>query len=148
GMWGIASLIGPTVGGYLTEYTSLSWRACFYIIIPTGLLSAVMIGSSYTEENSRRKAISFNYVGTMILSAALVLLLFTFERSTKLTFGANVAALAICALLFYLFVHNEKNHPEPLFPAELFHNPVVTVATLHGLFAMMALIGTMNFLPL
>ena len=148
GMWGIASLVGPTVGGYLTEYTSLSWRACFYIIIPAGLLSAAMIGSTYREENTRREDISFNYMGTIVLSAALVLLLFTVERSTKLPMSANVAALLVCILLFYFYVHIEKNHPEPLVPMELFRDPMVTMATLHGLFAMMALIGTMNFLPL
>src|SRR5262249_47806046 len=148
GVWGIASLFGPTVGGYLTEYTSLSWRACFYIIIPAGLLSAAMIWATYTEENARREDISFNYMGTLVLSAALVLLLFTVERSTKLPMSANLAALLVCIALFYFYVYIEKSHPDPLIPMELFRNPIVMMATLHGMFAMMALLGTVNFLPL
>src|SRR5262249_47230847 len=61
---------------------------------------------------------------------------------------ANLAALLVCIALFYFYVHIEKSHPDPLIPMELFRNPIVMMATLHGMFAMMALLGTVNFLPL
>jgi EmrB/QacA subfamily drug resistance transporter len=148
GMWGVASLVGPTVGGYLTGYTSLSWRACFYIIIPAGLLSAAMIALSYTEETEEREEFSFDYLGAVVLSAALILLLITVENSAQSSWTTVAASVTACCALFWWFVRIERSHPEPLVPLELFENRLVLIATVHGLFAMMALIGTMSFLPL
>src|SRR5262245_11186772 len=148
GMWGVASVLGPLVGGYLTAYTQLSWRWCFYIILPFGLLSAVMIYWGYQEQNERRQNISLDYGGTIILSAALVTLLFLIERGAEFTLLADLGGILCCLLLFAFFIQIEKRHTEPVIPLALFRNRVVTMATLHGLFVMMALIGTMSFLPL
>jgi EmrB/QacA subfamily drug resistance transporter len=148
GMWGVASVIGPLVGGYLTAYTQLSWRWCFYIILPFGLLSAAMIYWGYQERHERRPNISLDYAGTLVLSAALFILLLIVERGAEYPLAANLGGISICLLLFVLFVRIEKRHPEPLLPLDLFRNRVVAMATMHGLFSMMALIGTMSFLPL
>jgi EmrB/QacA subfamily drug resistance transporter len=147
-MWGMASLIGPTVGGYLTEYSRYSWRGCFYIILPVGLVSALLIGASFRETRAPRESVPFDFAGTLVLSAALLLLLFTVERGTKMSWQANAGALIVCALLFRVFIGLERRHPEPLVPLELFRSRMVLIAAAHGLFAMMALIGTMSFLPL
>jgi EmrB/QacA subfamily drug resistance transporter len=148
GMWGVASVIGPLVGGYLTAYTQLSWRWCFYIILPFGLLAAAMIYWGYQEQNERRQNISLDYAGTAVIAAALFILLFIVERGAEYTVAANFGGLLVCLLLFALFIRIELKHPEPLLPLDLFRNRVVAMATLHGLFVMMALIGTMSFLPL
>ncbi len=148
GMWGAASLLGPTVGGYLTEYTRLSWRWCFYIILPFGLLSAAMIAWAYRERYARRANVAFDYAGTITLSAALVLLLLVVERGAQYSILANLGALAVCAALLAAFIRLERRHAEPLIPLALFRNRVVMVATAHGFVALMALVGTMSFLPL
>jgi EmrB/QacA subfamily drug resistance transporter len=148
GMWGLASLVGPLVGGYLTAYTELSWRWCFYIILPFGLLSAAMIWWAYRERYERRKNISLDYLGTLTLSSALVLLMLIVERGPEFPLAFNLAGICLCLALSIIFLRIERNHPEPLLPLELFRNRVIAMATLHGFFAMMALIGTMSFLPL
>lgn len=146
GMWALASLIGPAIGGYLTEWWS--WRACFYLIIPFGLLSGGMIWWAYSEKYERQKQIKFDYAGTVTLSAALILALLIVERGTEFSWTIILAAAAGCLALIALFIRIEWRHPEPLFPLELFRNRIVSVAMLHGLFVMMALIGAMSFLPL
>lgn len=148
GMWGVASLLGPLVGGYLTAYTRLSWRWCFYIILPFGLLSAVMIWWAYRERYERRQNISLDYAGTFVLSGALVLLLLVVERGSEFPLTINLAGIALCLALFLIFIRIEERHAEPLLPLGLFRNRMVAMATLHGFFSMMALIGTMSFLPL
>lgn len=148
GMWGVASLIGPSAGGYLTEYTSLKWRACFLVIIPVGIVSGLLVGFSYKEQHQRRSEISFDFAGTFSLLAGLILLLISIERSTQWPLPATMLAFAVCTGLFYVFYHIENSHSEPLIPLEIFNDRMVTIAIVHGLFAMMALIGTMSFLPL
>jgi len=146
GMWALAGLIGPTIGGYVTR--DWSWRACFYLIIPFGLLSGMMIWWAYREKYERRSNIQLDYAGTVTLSAALILALLIVERGAEFSWVANLAATLICVALSVLFIRIERKHPEPLLPLELFRIRIVSIAMLHGFFVMMALIGAMSFLPL
>jgi EmrB/QacA subfamily drug resistance transporter len=148
GMWGAASIVGPLVGGYLTAYTQLSWRWCFYIILPFGLLSGAMIWWSYRERYERRQQIEIDYAGTLTITAALVLLMLIVERGAGFSLILNLAGIALSLLLLLLFARIERSHPEPLLPLSLFRNRVIGMSTLHGFFAMMALFGTLSFLPL
>jgi EmrB/QacA subfamily drug resistance transporter len=146
GMWALASLIGPAAGGYLTKYWS--WRACFYLTIPFGLLSAGMIGWAYRERFQRRAKVIFDYAGTVTVSVALILALLVVERGPEFPWAISVVAVVLCLALLALFIRIERRHPEPLFPLELLHSRIVAVAMLHGFFVMMALVGAMSFLPL
>lgn len=148
GMWGLASLIGPAIGGYLTEYTRWSWRSCFYVVLPFGLLSWAMIHWGYSEKYERREKIVFDYTGTLTLAAALILMLLVIERGTDYSWPLNLGLVAAAALLTLAFIRIEHKHEEPLLPLDLFRNRFVTITIAHGFFVMMALIGTMSFLPL
>lgn len=146
GMWGLASLIGPLIGGILTE--QLSWRWCFYIILPAGLLSLGLIWWGYTEKYERRSKIIFDYAGTFTLAVSLVLLLLVIERGAEFSWNLNLILVAVSALFSLWFLRIERNHPEPLLPLKLFSIPLVSITIVHGFFVMMALIGAMSFLPL
>jgi MFS family permease len=148
GLWGVASLVGPIVGGYLTAYTKLSWRWCFYIILPFGLLAGGLIGWAYRERYERSRKITLDYWGAATLTAALVLLLLIVERGADFSWPFILAGVCLCAAMFIVFIGIERKHPEPLLPLTLFKNRIVALATLHGFFGMMALIGTMSYLPL
>ncbi len=145
-MWGLSSLFGPLVGGWLTDH--LSWRWVFYINLPFGLLAGGMIWANYTEKHARRENISLDYLGAIVLSVLLILLLFAVEKGAVQPGLTTLGIVALCAALAVWFVMIEKRSPEPLIPLNLFQNPMVAVATSHGLFVAAALIGTMNFLPL
>jgi EmrB/QacA subfamily drug resistance transporter len=148
GMWGVATLMGPLVGGYLTAYTRLSWRWCFYIILPFGLAAGAMIFWTYPERFKRRPTIQLDYAGTFTLTAFLVLLLVIIERGSEFSLALNLTGISLCVALAAIFVLIERSHAEPLMPLSIFQNRVVTIAALHGMFAMMALLGTMSYLPL
>ena len=146
GMWGVASLFGPLVGGYLTE--RLSWRWVFYINLPFGMLAAFLVFWNYTEQHERRKNIHLDYTGTIVLTGAMVLLLILVERGASLGFPTVVVGGLALLLLAALFIFIERRSPEPLIPLEIFKSRMVTVTALHGLFAGMMLFGSMIYLPL
>ncbi|MBS1813121.1 MAG: MFS transporter [Acidobacteria bacterium] len=146
GMWGVASLFGPLVGGYLTEHWS--WRWVFYINLPFGLLAGVLIWFAYTEQHARRTNIKLDYTGTITLSLAMLVLLILVERAST----ASIEVVAIGGLIVLglsaLFIWIERHSPEPLIPLNLFRYRMVNVTILHGLFAGMLLFGSMIYLPL
>ncbi len=146
GMWGVASLFGPLVGGYLTEH--LSWRWVFYINLPFGLLAAIFIWIAYTEKHERRTNIHLDYAGTIVLSVTMVLLLILVERASVLNSATVIAGIFSLLSLAALFIFIESRSPEPLIPLSIFKSRMVTVTALHGLFAGMMLFGAMIYLPL
>lgn len=146
GMWGVASLFGPLVGGYLTEHWS--WRWVFYINLPFGLIAGLLIYLTYTEKHARRTNIKLDYAGTATLALAMTLLLVLVERGNDFSpMLIGLSLLGVLALTI-LFLWIERHSPEPLIPLNLFRNRMVTITSLHGLFAGMMLFGSMLYLPL
>ncbi len=145
-MWGVASLFGPIVGGFLTQYWS--WRWVFYINLPFGIFAGILIWMTYTEKHERRTNIKLDYAGTMTLTVAMVVLLVLVERGSTLSGTMVIASLLAFIALTVLFVWIERRSPEPLIPLNLFRNQMVRATTLHGLFAGMMLFGAMLYLPL
>jgi EmrB/QacA subfamily drug resistance transporter len=146
GMWGVASLFGPLVGGYLTE--NWSWHWVFYINLPFGIVAAALIAWSYREKYLRQSNIKLDYAGTITLSAALVVLLLLVERGSALSPALVLGGIVVCVALIGLFIWIERHSSEPLIPLNLFRHRMVTVTALHGLFAGMMLFGAMLYLPL
>ena len=145
GMWGVASLVGPLVGGYLATY--LSWRWVFYLSLPFGIAAGIIVYSTYQEKYQRKKNIKVDYAGAITLTLALTLLLVSFQ-GTGLSQSVFLASSIGAALLGILFVYIELKVPDPLIPLDIFKNRMVGLASLHGFFAAMTLLGTLNFIPL
>ncbi|MEP7274296.1 MAG: MFS transporter, partial [Acidobacteriota bacterium] len=146
GMWGVASFLGPVVGGYLTTY--LSWRWVFYLSIPFGAAAWLMVWAGYTERYKRGPIGKVDYQGAVVLSSALILLLLVVEKGGDLSRLQIISSLAVFLALAVLFVWIESRSPDALIPLDLFRNRIVLLAIIHGLFAGMSLLGTLNFLPL
>lgn len=145
GMWGVASLVGPLVGGYLATY--LSWRWVFYLSLPFGIAAGIIVWATYQEKYQRKKNIKVDYPGAIVLALALTLLLVCFEGTdiSPVIFAATAAG---AILLGVLFIYIELKSPDPLIPLDIFRNRIVSLASIHGFFAAMTLLGTLNFLPL
>lgn len=148
GMWGLSSLIGPIVGGYLTDHTALSWRWCFYIIIPAGLIAGAMIAFGYKEKYERRKDVVIDYKGALLLASSATSIMLVIENGAHYSMPVNVALILFGLMLIALFINIERKHPEPLIPPSTFDTPIVTIAVIMGFFTMMGLMATMSFLPL
>ena len=138
-VWGIAGLAGPLLGGVIVA--ALSWRWVFYVNVPFGILSAIVLSFSFTE-SVERKPHQLDILGATLLSLAVVTLLLGVEGLLPLLLLPGSLALGIA---FVLVEHRAK---EPMLPPHLFKTRVLATSSALSTATGAAMIGIVTFLPL
>ncbi len=148
GVWGVSSIFGPLVGGFITD--QLSWRWVFLINLPVGIAAAAIIGFGLIEPKRQERA-SIDYSGALVLTAGVTLLLLVLGEGSapgQLLRPRNLALIAAIVVLFATFFRIEKRAIDPIVPLELFKNRVVSVAVIVGFLAGIAMFAAITFVPL
>jgi EmrB/QacA subfamily drug resistance transporter len=148
GVFALASVVGPYVGGLLTDH--LSWRWVFYVNVPIGIVAAGFIAAKMPRLHSGLRA-SVDWAGTALLIAAVVPLLLglTLDRraypwSSPVVWGLfAVAAAATAALLIV-----ESRTPSPVIPLDLFRNRTFAVVSAASMLTGAAFFAAVVFLSL
>jgi EmrB/QacA subfamily drug resistance transporter len=147
-VFGVASVVGPATGGWISD--NASWRWAFFVSLPFGLLALVVVQKGFTMEPTHREH-SIDYTGAALLTAGLSAgLLATVWGGTQYPWASPeiVGLFAVSALVLAVFVAWEHRAREPILPLDLFRNRTFAASQVALFFIGAAMFGTILYVPL
>lgn len=144
GVWGVSSVAGPLLGGFLVD--QLSWRWVFYINIVPGIFAAALVALAWKDQIHSHGRAVVDYAGAILLSASVVaLLLGMVEFGTTSSWLLVIASIVLFGLLLWV----ESRAADPILPISLFKTDrLFSISITHGIFSGWALFGCISFIPL
>ncbi len=149
GLFGLSSVIGPTLGGFLTD--TLSWHWVFFVNIPLGLFIialSVKFFPNIRPDNLKHK-VDYAGLSALILTVVPALLALSWGGIEYPWMSAEIIGMFIfAAIMLVLFLFLESRAQEPIIPLSLFRNPIVSVSVIVIFLTGIGMFGGITFIPL
>jgi len=145
--FGLASIVGPAAGGFITDH--YSWRWLFFVNLPFAVLTLLVVALYMHVPNERRKH-TIDVAGSVTLSLGITAaLLATVWGGGQFAWGSwqIIALYATAAVLLTAFIWVERRAPEPVLPLYLFKSSIFTFSNIAGIGVAMTMFGAIFFLP-
>lgn len=143
GVWGVSSIVGPLLGGFIVD--QLSWHWIFYINIVPGLLAGALVALAWRDQHGHgQERPAIDYAGAALLTAGVVMLLLGLMG----TGTSRLVLIAGAVILFIALMWVERRAADPVLPVSLFGDRLFATATSHGVLTGWALFGSISFIPL
>lgn len=147
-VFGLASVIGPGLGGFITDH--FSWRWAFYVNAPLGLVAIAFLYFTFPDVRPNRKQHAIDWLGVAVLTAWIVPLLLALSAVSRRGWTSPdiLAMLAAAAVMFGVFLIVEGRAEEPLMPLSLFRIRSIALASAAVFLMGSAMFGLFLYLPL
>src|SRR6266576_5337816 len=147
-VFGLASLVGPPLGGWITD--NWGWRWVFYVNMPVGVIAILTAGFVMPKLVIHRQHI-IDYLGVVTLVAGTVPLLLAFSwAGTQYAWGSwqIISLFSFSVVMLITFFLVEMRATEPIISPQLFKNSIFTVSTIAMFLVSAGLFGAILYLPL
>src|SRR6185436_726634 len=142
GVWGVSSIFGPLLGGFIVD--QFSWNWIFYINVIPGLIAGGLVAFGWRDQARSHERPAIDYAGAALLTASVVMLLLGLMESGTYTW----ILIAGAVFLFIVLIWVERRAAVPILPLQLFRDGLFATATAHGILTGWALFGSISFIPL
>jgi EmrB/QacA subfamily drug resistance transporter len=142
GVWGVSSIVGPLLGGFIVD--KFSWHWVFYVNIVPGLLAAGLVAFAWRDQIQRQARPVVDYAGAALLTAGVVTLLLGLMGGSS----SSWILIAASIVLFIVLLRVESRAPDPILPLHLFRERLFAVSVTHGILTGWAMFGSISFIPL
>ncbi len=147
-VFGLASIIGPSLGGWITD--NWSWRWVFYVNMPVGVI-AILTAGFVLPKAVRRTQHTIDYLGSITLVAGAVPLLLAFSwAGTTYAWGSwqVILMFVIAAVMLTVFFWLELRNAEPIISPRLFKNGIFLISVISTFLVSAGMFGAILYLPL
>ncbi|MFA5308915.1 MAG: MDR family MFS transporter [Dehalococcoidales bacterium] len=148
-VFGLSAVIGPTLGGYITD--NLSWHWVFFVNVPLGLLviTLFVFFFPHIKPDNLKHTIDYPGVACLVLMVVPLLLALTWG-GVEYPWGSAIiiGLFAVSVVALGLFLLAEQRAKEPLIPLSLFQNRIVTISFIMVFLTSMGMFGAITFIPL
>lgn len=146
-IFGLSSVLGPTLGGFMVDH--MEWKWLFWAFLPLGVVAFIMILFMFPKA-VRATSESIDYWGSLFLSLSIVSLLLGFSwAGTKHPWGSpeilGLFAATVVGIIIFIFV--ERKAKSPVLPLSLFNNGIVNISNGVGFLMNAGMLGAMIYLP-
>jgi EmrB/QacA subfamily drug resistance transporter len=148
-VWGVSSILGPPVGGFMVAW--FSWQWIFFMNLPLGFLALLGVALYLRDTREKKREVSIDFVGALSLTIAVTALLSAFLMAGREYPWLSMqieALLAVFLAATALFCHAERKAREPILPLEFFWRRQFSLANGSAFFSSFAIFSLSAFGPL
>lgn len=149
GVFGLSSVAGPLLGGWITDNTS--WRWVFYVNLPLGIVAILVLIATLPKIAGQLQNRSIDWWGGLLIVSTLVPLLLSLVWGGSVYSWASwpiVAALSMAIVSLVLFIRVEKRTKNPILSLDLFRNRVFLVSVIAMFLTAMGMFGAIIYIPI